>query len=112
MEWFNLILVALFGLLLRLAIPLAITLLAVYILHKVDVRWQEEAAQVPPAVVVQKVPCWDIKNCPAEQRANCPSPTSVEPCWQAQRLSNGYLREECINCQVFYQAPIPTPVHP
>jgi hypothetical protein len=111
MEWLNTILVALFGLLLRLAIPIAITLLAVYILRKVDERWQEEAAQVPPAVAVQKVPCWDIKNCPAEQRSNCPSPTSVEPCWQVHRLPNGYLREECLNCQVFHQAPIPTPFH-
>ena len=112
MEWLNSLLVVLAGLFLRLAIPIAITLLAVYILHKVDVRWQEEAAQVPPVVDVPKIACWTIKNCPANQRTDCPSPTSSEPCWQAHRLSNGYLREECIRCPVFRQAPIPTPVHP
>lgn len=112
MEWLSSVLVVLAGLLLRLAIPIVITLLAAYILHKVDQRWQEEAAQVPPAVVVQKIPCWNVKDCPAKLRANCPSPTSAEPCWQVHRLSNGYLREECIQCPVFHQAPIPTPVHP
>jgi hypothetical protein len=112
MEWFNSILAVLTGLTLRLAIPIAITLLAVYILHKVDVRWQEEAASLPAPLAVEKLRCWDIHNCTIEQRNKCTSPNSAEPCWQAHRLSNGYLREECLNCQVFHQAPIPTPVHP
>lgn len=111
MEWLNSVLAVLSGLALRLAIPIAITLLVVYILHKVDARWQEEAAQMPAQVTVEKPHCWDIKNCPVELRSQCTSPNSTEPCWQSHRLSNGYLREECINCQVFHQAPIPTPVH-
>lgn len=114
MEWINSALAVVFGLALRLAIPVAITLLAVYILHKVDVRWQEEAASLPPPVVVEKPRCWDIKNCTIEQRSQCHSQTLAEPCWQLHRLPNGYLREECLDCQVFHQAPIPTPtpLHP
>lgn len=112
MEWLASFLAFLAGLLVRLAIPFAITLLAVYILKKVDQRWQEEAAQGSAVVTVEKIPCWEIKNCPVEQRAACPSYTSAEPCWQIHRLSNGYLREECIGCQVFHQAPIPIPVNP
>lgn len=111
MEWLNPALAILAGLALRLAIPIAITLLAVYILHKVDVRWQEEAAFTPATVDVEKPRCWDIHNCTIEQRSQCTSPGSAAPCWQAYRLSNGYLREECLDCQVFHQAPIPTPVH-
>jgi hypothetical protein len=112
MQWVNSTLAVLIGLLLRLAIPIAITLLAVYILHKVDVRWQEEAAQMPAPENVEKPQCWNAKNCPVEKKNNCASLNSTEPCWQTHRLTNGYLPEECLNCQVFHQAPIPTPVHP
>jgi hypothetical protein len=112
MQWINATLAVLIGLILRLAIPIAITLLAVYILHKVDVRWQEEAEQLPAPVEIEKLECWDVTDCPIEKRSDCSSCTSAGPCWQAHRLSNGYLPEECLNCQVFHQAPIPTPVHP
>lgn len=111
MEWVNALLAVLAGLFLRLAIPVAITVLAVYILHKLDKRWQEEAASVAPAAVVKKIPCWDVKNCSAEQRANCSGYTSPKPCWQTRRLPNGYLRKECLGCLVFLQAPIPLSVH-
>lgn len=114
MEWINSTLAIVFGLALRLAIPIAITFLAVYILHKVDVRWQEEAASLPAPVTVEKPYCWEIHECPVEKMKECPAPSSVEPCWQLHRLPNGYLREECLDCQVFHQAPIPipTPLHP
>lgn len=111
MEWMNSILVVLAGLGLRLAIPIGITLLAVYVLHKVDVRWQEEAALLPPQVNVEKPQCWDINACPAEKVQDCPVPASPEPCWQLHRQANGYLAEACLNCQVFHRAPIPAPIH-
>lgn len=111
MEWINSVLVVLAGLGLRLAIPIGITLLAVYVLHKVDVRWQEEAAQMPAQVDGDKPHCWDINACPAEKVKDCPVPASPEPCWQMHRQSNGYLAEACLNCQVFHQAPIPAPIH-
>jgi hypothetical protein len=111
MEWINSVLVVLAGLGLRLAIPIGITLLAVYVLHKVDVRWQEEAAQLPLPVEVEKLHCWEIHNCPAEKAKSCTTPASAEPCWQLHRQSNGYLAEACLNCQVFRQAPIPAPIH-
>jgi hypothetical protein len=111
MEWFNSFLAVLTGLAIRLAIPIGITLLVIYILRKVDVRWQEEASQTS-LPMVERPHCWDINNCPVEKMRDCPVPTSVKPCWQVHRLNNGYLREECLDCQVFHQAPIPTPVHP
>ena len=111
MEWINSVLVVLAGLGLRLAIPIGITLLAVYVLHKVDVRWQEEATQMPAQVDVEKPRCWDINACPAEKMKDCPVPASPEPCWQMHRQSNGYLAEACLNCQVFHKAPIPAPIH-
>jgi hypothetical protein len=112
MQWINSTLAVLIGLLLRLAIPIVITLLAVYILHKVDVRWQEEAAQMPAPEDVEKPLGRNIKNCPVEKKSGFISLNSAEPCWQTHRLDNGYLPEECLDCQVFHQAPIPSPVHP
>jgi len=94
----------LLGLLLRLAIPIALTALMIYLLRKLDSRWQSEA-QLP--VLVEKPECWKVKGCTPEQIKNCIAGQSPLPCWQVYRLPNGYLREECISCEVFHEAPIP-----
>lgn len=109
MDWINSVLVVLAGLGLRLAIPIGITLLAVYILRKVDDRWQKDAAQFPFPAEVERPQCPDVNNCPAGTMKG--RPTSTEPCWQLHRQANGYLDEACLDCQVFHQAPIPAPVH-
>jgi hypothetical protein len=111
MEWINSLLAILAGLALRLAIPIVITLLTVYILHKVDVRWREEAASLPAPLEIEKPRCWETHQCSAEKMKDCPAPSSTQPCWQLHRLSNGYLSEACLTCQVFRQAPVPTPAH-
>lgn len=111
MEWLNSVLAIVFGLLVRLAIPLFITALVIVILRAVDKRWQEEAKELPLPVQVDKPQCWDVKNCTSEQMRECPTPASPEPCWQVHRQANGYLREDCLTCVIFRQAPVPTPVH-
>jgi len=93
------------GLLVRLALPIAVTLVLVYFLRKLDSRWQAESQLQP--VPLQKPECWKIKGCPLERQKNCIARTSSLPCWQMFRLPNGYLREECISCKVFIDAPIP-----
>jgi hypothetical protein len=96
------------GLLIRLAIPLLLTGILIFALRKLDTRWQAEAQLVVPTVNrVQKPECWKIKNCPPEQIKNCVAASSPLPCWQVYRLPNGYLREECISCKVFTEAPMP-----
>ena len=93
------------GLLVRLALPIAATSVLVYFLRNMDSRWQEEGQLQP--TLVQKPECWKIKDCPPEQQKNCLARTSPLPCWQVYRLPNGYLREECIYCRIFIDAPIP-----
>ena len=93
------------GLLVRLALPIAATLVLVYFLRNLDSRWQEEGQLQP--TLVQKLECWKIKDCPPEQQKNCLARTSPLPCWQVYRLPNGYLREECISCRIFIDTPIP-----
>lgn len=97
------------GVVLRLAIPLVITAAIIYFLRKLDTRWQKEG-QMP--VLVDKPKCWETNNCPSDQVKNCIGAQSPFPCWQARRLPNGYLREECITCKVFLNAPIPHNVQP
>ena len=104
METITSLLFLLAGLFVRLAIPIAVTAILIYGLHKLDARWQEEA-QIP--VLVEKPKCWEIKGCSPEQMKNCIAGRSSLPCWQVYRLPNGYLRNECISCEVFRQAPIP-----
>ena len=96
----------LLGLLLRLALPIAGTLLIVYLLRKWDARWQAEAQR--QAIPARKAECWKVKGCPPEQMQNCTARSSPLPCWQVNRLPNGYLQEDCLSCPVFLEAPIPT----
>jgi hypothetical protein len=104
METITSLLAILAGLLVRLAIPVAITAVLIILLRKLDARWQAEA-QLP--VLVEKPECWKIKGCPPEQVKNCVGASSPLPCWQAFRLPNGYLRDECLSCKVFLDAPMP-----
>ena len=93
------------GLLIRLAIPIALTTLLIFLLRKLDARWQAESQL--PLPVLQDIECWKIKNCTPEQRNACVAYQAALPCWQAKRLPNGYLREECLSCEIFTEAPIP-----
>lgn len=93
------------GLLLRLAIPIAATLFVIFLLRKLDKRWQAEAELQP--VAVEKPECWKAKGCTPEQMENCLAPKSQLPCWQVKRLPNGYMNEDCLSCPVFVEAPTP-----
>ncbi|MBW7918822.1 MAG: hypothetical protein H3C52_05925 [Anaerolineales bacterium] len=103
--------VVLTGLLFRLGIPIAITITAILLLRKVDARWQAEAKaeSIAEPVLVEKENCWEYKECGPEIARGCPAANSLLPCWQAMRQENGYLREECLNCKIFQQAPAPVP---
>lgn len=96
----------LIGLLLRLAVPITATLLVVYFLRKLDKRWQAEAELQP--VKIEKPECWKVKGCPPEKVENCTAARAQLPCWQVKRQPNGYLSEDCLSCQVFIEAPVPT----
>ena len=92
------------GVFVRLVLPIAVTLVLVYFLRKLDAHWQAEAHLEP--ISVQKPECWKIKGCSPKQRKDCIAFSSLLPCWQVFRLPNGYLAEECISCKVFIEAPV------
>lgn len=91
------------GLAVRLMIPILITVVVVLVLTSLDRRWQSEATTT--ASRVQKPACWEMKHCSAEQRKTCAGFKSDAPCWQAFRLTNGYLEQKCLGCPVFAGAP-------
>ena len=106
MEAFTSILYLIAGFLLRLALPIAATLLVIYFLRKLDKRWQAEAELQP--IQVEKAECWKVKGCTPENIENCKAAKSPLPCWQVKRLPNGYLNESCLSCPVFIEAPATT----
>ena len=105
------ILAILIGLVLRLVLPIGITLVAIVLLRKLDEHWQEEAEREQSQPLLVEEYTWDLRSCPVEQRKASPALTSPIPCWQFNRFPNGYLREECLTCKVFRNAPLPAHAH-
>jgi hypothetical protein len=104
------------GVLIRLAIPLLVTAFAVWLLKRLDARWQREAeegiqmdsGQVP---LFDRLQCWMTNDCPRENLAKCPAYRERgRPCWQVFREDSGQLREGCLDCDVFRKAPVPVSV--
>ncbi|GAB4540473.1 MAG: hypothetical protein Kow0063_30300 [Anaerolineae bacterium] len=114
MDWLpeSLVIAGMF--LVRLGVPIAITLVVAYFLRRLDARWQAEAwaewaANQPQENVSVRArpfltnePCWALKGCDETMRANCVATSHPDlPCWLARRRSEGKLPAECINCAQF-----------
>jgi hypothetical protein len=95
------------GIVIRIALPVAVTLIAVWVLSRLDKRWQKETDANPNLVVAgpRNPGCWDTHNCSAEDRAKCTAYSHPEtPCWQIRRDQRGFLQETCLGCEVFQNA--------
>ena len=110
METLTAVLAVITGFALRLAIPIAVTALAIYFLRRLDTRWKKEAEQQLLYPAVEKPKCWELHGCSPEMRATCAGYQSTQPCWQALRQENGYLQESCLGCDVFLKAPTPVKI--
>lgn len=99
------------GTVLRLGLPILLTIAVIYLLSQLDKSWTSKALRegaVPASAFAHNTGCWDVKGCSHEQREHCDAYAHPEtPCWQHYRNSNGELREGCIGCDVFRKAPIP-----
>jgi predicted nucleic acid-binding protein len=102
----NSILALMLGLVVRLGLPLLVTVLIVYGLRRLDIRWQKEAEIERNLLVRDEEPCWKEQGLSMEE-IKSRAAESGKPCWQIHRLSNGYLREACLDCEVFIHAPAP-----
>lgn len=124
MEPLSELVAVLIGFLVRIAVPVGITALVAWLLRRLDARWQAEAeenarksaasaaASVSPSQngrgVGEGLRCWEIRGCSPERRESCVAYLHPEiPCWQAFRAPTGQLREGCLDCEVFRDAPLP-----
>ena len=109
MESFEVIASMVLGVVLRLGIPIVITVFAVWLLRKLDITWRKEAEAEGLIKVTAKNPgCWDFHNCPEEKREECKAYQNPDqPCWHVYRDSGGNLKEQCLSCEVFIHAPVP-----
>ncbi len=103
------------GVLVRFVIPIALTLAAIWFFRKLDKRWQTEAEErmrlQMALAAAQRTPCWEQKQCPAEQRATCPVYAQKGVlCWQVLRDKEGNLKTACLECGIFRDAPVPAKV--
>ncbi len=100
----------------RLGVPLAVTVAVGYWLRRLDEKWQAEAMarratalaqqlQAQPQVEILKVidpPCWVTHNCSEAARKNCPACQNPNlPCWLARIRTEGRLPAKCYNCYHF-----------
>ncbi len=106
MEWWNYFPNMLLGLLIRIGIPLVITLVLIWVVRRLDQNWRNDGAVV--TVRAKNTGCWKNKSCSEEDRAKCTAYANQDiACWQHFRHADGTLRSDCIGCDVFRQAPVP-----
>jgi hypothetical protein len=108
-------LVALAGLLIRYGLPILFMGVTVWLLRRLDARWQAEARGTPVAAppVMAGPACWQVNGCAPDRRAECPAfLNAATPCWQVFRDHNGNLRAGCLVCEFFRAAPAPVRVAP
>jgi hypothetical protein len=116
----SLVLTALFAL--RCVAPFAITLAIGYLMNRLVDRWQaeeeaeqqavpERSATVMPSdgrrLPVRTIPCWLLRRCDDDKRANCPAPKQPGlPCWLVKMRVEGSLPEDCPDCPIYSDAGI------
>lgn len=99
----------LIGFLVRLGIPIVVTVGISWGLRRLDARWRREAAEerihvLEAAGHLTRQPCWLTKGCTPERQARCLAfQTTGLPCWEVFR-EKGELRNTCVECQVLKQA--------
>lgn len=122
MDWLLQAAIILGMFILRLGVPLLLTLGVGAWLRRLDAKWQAEALTQQDAVQTQEEvvvelelvgvkgqPCWILRDCPETVRLRCPAFQQPRlPCWLARRRAEGRLPLECYQCELFsslYMAP-------
>jgi hypothetical protein len=126
-----LLIVALF--VLRLGIPLLVTLGIAYALSRLDARWQRETeeqaderrslpsertrpgwprVEIPfsaserpaPLTATAGPPCWSLKGCTEALKATCAACHQTDkPCWVARTMAEGQQPAECKGCNIYME---------
>lgn len=97
------------GILARVGIPLGLTIFIGWLLYRLDKRWLSQGEEMNASVVqARNTGCWKVNGCSVENRARCRAYQQQEiPCWQVFRRKDGRLKDSCLGCKVFREAPVP-----
>lgn len=88
---------------LRLLLPVGITVFVAAALKRLDDRWRMQSLNEAMAAAgapgsVQELHCWEAFGCKDEQRANCrASQNPGQPCWDCFS-KDGQLQSSCKRC--------------
>ena len=99
------------GILLRIAIPIGITIGASVLLRRLDKKWRDEADQqnknLPSLVNIWlENPCWETNECEETRRETCDAYQQESlPCWEVFQ-NNGHFQKQCKNCSYLEDLPI------
>jgi hypothetical protein len=100
----------------RCIVPLLITVAIGYLMNRLVDRWEAEAAAAeedagakPNTPSTKKggstargMPCWILRNCDADKRANCPAYLDPSlPCWIARLMAEGARPDSCPDCPIY-----------
>ena len=99
--------------LIRFAVPLVVTIVICWVLHKLDKRWLKDSEAKQGSDHMRNLTtimnCWLYHDCPKKQRSQCLAYQNPDiPCWQQFRKDDGYLQNRCVGCAVFRSAPAPS----
>ena len=99
--------------LLRVGVPVAITIGGVHLFRRMDMRWQtqdwkhwaerlETTGGVPGQNWLSRLanPCWDENGCEKSALAKCSAHSHQSvPCWMARRATEGTMPAKCHHCE-------------
>lgn len=104
------IFIMMIGIFLRFLAPLFLTMLILHFLKRLDDRWQAESENDQALKASDDMPCWKEQGLSIDE-IKLRAEKNKQPCWQTYRLSNGFLREVCLTCEVYLAASVPVPQH-
>ncbi|MCC7360067.1 MAG: hypothetical protein IT317_11350 [Anaerolineales bacterium] len=91
---------------LRLGAPALALAGMVWLMRRLDARWQTEAGRSQAAAAPPALRCWEVHACPPERFVVCCVAQHPDiPCWQQFRDQAGNLRTGCLACELFAALP-------
>ena len=91
------------GGLLRLLLPVGLTLVVAMLLKRMDDRWRVESLRETMAAAgvsgpVTDLHCWEAHGCTSERRSQCrASQNPDQPCWESFSV-RGEMQSACKRC--------------
>ncbi len=97
------VLVVAYMLILRVGVPILITLMIGAWLRKL-LEEREAREQKRPDALAAGQHCWEIKQCPEAEQARCAAKQHPDlPCWLALQLNGAGLKPGCYACPIYTQ---------